>query len=687
MWNAPSSHRRGALLGAQAAAGGDGDGPGAGESGGGASSPAVTDLSPPKPSTPRQVEGAGGEVSRNGEASAKTATNPLVSVKTAKMTGGSGVARPKPKSWSPSSSADDLTELRTTAITSLQLNVQSALSLLRSTVKVGEAARESLNDAINNTPGVAVRGLVTGVLTDIAGQPVTVENIRLYPDGVALENLAIGDQLKVDKLVVRARLQPLLAVLSSWKSTPANMSAPPILIESIRLKGIKSVETDFTGIRRAFNLYVHAPGAIIIRSLKMYDISAAIVVHPWPASYKAPAGYAPVAKVLRLASMELENVDSRKPINKLAGCMVGVDEGDGKGGTASTGRGEKEADYLEAQVMEGLSRNVKQAVALAARMESTTQAVGGKGNSEAGAGTRAGAGAGASAGADVWRGATVERQGGTPWGQRGDVGPRSPPPGPPALVPAPAKRPAANRDPFAGFRSFVPAAVMSQVDRAVSPTVVALANTSQAVFESLAPVIAADLGRVLAVDVAEFAGVDALLDVGIIAALMTAGLPRRFLANGGGAPPSHSPLHPPAMYISFPQRVIESSTQPTQPASVTVRHCTSLYCAPPHSHASPTPLAPRPSPLPLGGALLVKLIESGVAVVLLERADLLKVMVERRLLERMLDLDLMSPMLDRPELTKEMFRSGVVKGVMSNGVLEALLAAGKEDVVVSTRNP
>jgi len=615
VWNAPSSHRRGALLGAQAAAGGDGDGPGAGESGGGASSPAVTDLSPPKPSTPRQVEGAGGEVSRNGEASAKTATNPLVSVKTAKMTGGSGVARPKPKSWSPSSSADDLTELRTTAITSLQLNVQSALSLLRSTVKVGEAARESLNDAINNTPGVAVRGLVTGVLTDIAGQPVTVENIRLYPDGVALENLAIGDQLKVDKLVVRARLQPLLAVLSSWKSTPANMSAPPILIESIRLKGIKSVETDFTGIRRAFNLYVHAPGAIIIRSLKMYDISAAIVVHPWPASYKAPAGYAPVAKVLRLASMELENVDSRKPINKLAGCMVGVDEGDGKGGTASTGRGEKEADYLEAQVMEGLSRNVKQAVALAARMESTTQAVGGKGNSEAGAGTRAGAGAGASAGADVWRGATVERQGGTPWGQRGDVGPRSPPPGPPALVPAPAKRPAANRDPFAGFRSFVPAAVMSQVDRAVSPTVVALANTSQAVFESLAPVIAADLGHVLAVDVAEFAGVDALLDVGIIAALMTAGLPRRFLANGG--------------------------------------------------------------------ALLVKLIESGVAVVLLERADLLKVMVERRLLERMLDLDLMSPMLDRPELTKEMFRSGVVKGVMSNGVLEALLAAGKEDVVVS----
>jgi hypothetical protein len=77
------------------------------------------------------------------------------------------------------------------------------------------------------------------------------------------------------------------------------------------------------------------------------------------------------------------------------------------------------------------------------------------------------------------------------------------------------------------------------------------------VFESLAPVIATDLGRILTVDLAEFAGTEALLDIGIVAALLTAGLPRRFLANGG--------------------------------------------------------------------ALMVKLIESGVGVVLLERAELLKV--------------------------------------------------------------
>jgi len=82
-----------------------------------------------------------------------------------------------------------------------------------------------------------------------------------------------------------------------------------------------------------------------------------------------------------------------------------------------------------------------------------------------------------------------------------------------------------------------------------------------------------------------------------------------------------------------------------------------------------------------GGKLMVKLVESGVGAVLLERAELLRVLAERRLITRLLDLELMDALLDRPEMTKEMFRSGVVKGALTNGVLEALLAAGKEDVV------
>jgi len=54
------------------------------------------------------------------------------------------------------------------------------------------------------------------------------------------------------------------------------MTAPPILIESIRMKGIESKNCDFEGIKKAFDLYVHAPGAIIIGSIKMFDISAMV---------------------------------------------------------------------------------------------------------------------------------------------------------------------------------------------------------------------------------------------------------------------------------------------------------------------------------------------------------------------------------------------------------------------------
>ena len=46
-----------------------------------------------------------------------------------------------------------------------------------------------------------------------------------------LSNFAFNCNLRpyilVRKLLVRARLQPLLAVLSSWKSTPDTMTAGP----------------------------------------------------------------------------------------------------------------------------------------------------------------------------------------------------------------------------------------------------------------------------------------------------------------------------------------------------------------------------------------------------------------------------------------------------------------------------
>ena len=186
-----------------------------------------------------------------------------------------------------------------------------------------------------------------------------------------------------------------------------------------------------------------------------------------------------------------------------------------------------------------------------------------------------------------------------------------------------------NRDPFASLRSFVPPALMDQVDtnlRQYAPEVIATLNASQAVLESIGPAVLVDVAALGAkgadlARAADLAGItrigstgEVVLDVSVVSALVAAGLTdRRWVADGG--------------------------------------------------------------------KLMVKLVESGVGAVLLEKAELLRVLAERRLITRLLDLELMDALLDRPEMTKEMFRSGVVKGALTNGVLEALLAAGKEDVV------
>ena len=162
--------------------------------------------------------------------------------------------------------------------------------------------------------------------------------------------------------------------------------------------------------------------------------------------------------------------------------------------------------------------------------------------------------------------------------------------------------------------------------RQYAPEVIAGLNASQAVFESIGPMVLTDVAAVAAkgaelARAADLAGItrvgssgEVLLDVSVVSALVAAGLTdRRWVADGG--------------------------------------------------------------------KLMVKLVESGVGAVLLEKAELLRVLAERRLITRLLDLELMDALLDRPEMTKEMFRSGVVKGVLCQRRPRALLAAGKEDVV------
>jgi len=422
-----------------------------------------------------------------------------------------------------------------------------------------------------------VRGLIENTLTDITRRRVSVATLRLYPDGVVLEGLAIGENLTVDKLLVRAKLAPLLDVMGEWQTAAEGAPAPEIYIDSVRTRGVRCVDTDFDGLRDAFDLYVHAPGAIVIRSLKLYDLTFDIAPH---ASFEG-RDVAPKRRLLRLAALALgtedDPVDSRKPASSLAGCVSKLLE---------PGRVAIEAgvDVRRAEARAGLRRS------------SFDEGVS-YGDAKGPEGTA------------YYPGTKILKTS--------------------AATPPRGRKPAENRDPFAALRGFVPPALMEQVDsnlRQYAPEVIAGLNASQAVFESIGPTVLTDVAAVAAkgaelARAADLAGItrvgssgEVLLDVSVVSALVAAGLTdRRWVADGG--------------------------------------------------------------------KLMVKLVESGVGAVLLEKAELLRVLAERRLITRLLDLELMDALLDRPEMTKEMFRSGVVKGVLTNGVLEALLAAGKEDVV------
>ena len=425
-----------------------------------------------------------------------------------------------------------------------------------------------------------VRGLIEQTLSDTFKRPVSVAKLRLYPDGVVLEGLAIGQNLTVDKLLVRAKLQPLLDVMGEWRTATEGTTAPEIFIDSVRSRGIRCQDAAFDGLRDAFDLYVHAPGAIVIQSLKLYDLSFDIAPHT---RFEGRVS-APNRRRLRLAALALgtedDPVDSRLPVCSLAGCISKLAEPGELAIEAGVDRRRAEARAMERSIDEGSYGG--------SELESTR--------------------------VDYYPGTKIVKTD----LNRLDAS-RKPPPKP---------KPE-NRDPFASLRSFVPPALMDQVDtnlRTYAPEVIATLNASQAVLESIGPAVLVDVAALGAkgadlARAADLAGItrigstgEVVLDVSVVSALVAAGLTdRRWVADGG--------------------------------------------------------------------KLMVKLVESGVGAVLLEKAELLRVLAERRLITRLLDLELMDALLDRPEMTKEMFRSGVVKGALTNGVLEALLAAGKEDVV------
>ncbi len=411
------------------------------------------------------------------------------------------------------------------------------LGIIRETVEAGARSRASFDRSLRDAPGAWSRGLVVDALEKITGLDVSIEGtMRLYPDGVVIQRLKVGDGMTVEKLLVRAQLSPLLEVLDSWKQNPGNVKE--LRIDAIRARGVVVKHMDFEGVRRAFNLYVRAPGPIVVARLLLYDLTLDIDAHRRYEGMSKSERCVP--ETLTLSSFEMAALDSRMPASAMAGCVARVEEN----GPSETRLFVKDTER---------------------------RASGGS-----------------------------------------------------ASIASTASPETVARDPFAAARAFVPKEAMARIERLVTPEMVGLANASAAIFESLAPLAAADVGLLLersgSAQLAELGRVggtgEALLDAGVVAALLASGFPRRILADGG--------------------------------------------------------------------KVAVKLVESGVGSMLaLECADTLKVLIEKRMIDRVLDLDLMDALLDRPGLTKAMFKSGVVKGVLSNGVLAALLRSGKERVCVS----
>jgi hypothetical protein len=225
---------------------------------------------------------------------------------------------------------------------------------MRDTVEAGARSRVSFDRSLRDAPGAWSRGLVVDALEKITGLDVKIEgSLRLYPDGVVIQRLHVGDGMTVEKLLVRAQVQPLLSVLDSWKSNPAD--AAELRIDAVKARGVEVRNVDFQGVRRAFNLFVRAAGPILIDRLSMYDLTLDITAH------EAYEGMEPgalcVKQTLRLSSFEFAELDSRMSASRMAGCVFKVDEGvasnlrgDGKRNVAASDGNYRNASN-EAQVV------------------------------------------------------------------------------------------------------------------------------------------------------------------------------------------------------------------------------------------------------------------------------------------------------------------------------------------------
>lgn len=71
---------------------------------------------------------------------------------------------------------------------------------------------------VANTSSNAIKGLVSGLITDVCGVNVEIRGAcRVLGNGLLLNDMKIGTDMTVRGVFLRAQLEPLIAVLKSWQ--------------------------------------------------------------------------------------------------------------------------------------------------------------------------------------------------------------------------------------------------------------------------------------------------------------------------------------------------------------------------------------------------------------------------------------------------------------------------------------
>jgi len=118
-------------------------------------------------------------------------------------------------------------------------------------------------------------------MTDICGMKVDIRGDLEILGGKALvlNDVKVGEEMYVNHIFLRAQLEPLLAVLKSWRDTPVGSEAPPIFVQSITVRGVKCKAVDVHGIMRAYSIFRDAPGSISIGRLSLANVQAEMSYH------------------------------------------------------------------------------------------------------------------------------------------------------------------------------------------------------------------------------------------------------------------------------------------------------------------------------------------------------------------------------------------------------------------------